>query len=201
MEFRDITFRYPDMDRDVLCHYSLTARAGEVTRIEGENGFGKTTLLKLLLRLYEPDAGTVLVNGVDIRRYDVVQLRHGIGAVFQDFVHFFCTVEENITFGDVARPDHDRAVRAATMAGADSFIERLPQGYGTMLGRMFDGGEDLSMGQWQRIALARQLYSDAPVLIFDEPTAWMDVTTRAHFDQTLQTLLKENKVIILIKHI
>ena len=207
VEFRDITFRYPDMDRDVLSHYSLVARAGEITRIEGQNGFGKTTLLKLLLRLYDTDGGQVLVNGIDIRRFDIHELRHGIGAVFQDFVRFYATAAENIAFGQAMPADNpidadrERIHTAARLAGADTFIEQLPKGYDTPLGRMFDGGEDLSMGQWQRIALARQLYSDAPVLLFDEPTAWMDLPTRDRFSHTLQFLKEQNKVIILIKHI
>ena len=201
VEFRDITFRYPQMERDVLSHFNLVARAGEVTQIEGENGFGKTTLLKLLLRLYDTDQGAVLVNGVDVRQYDLAGLRHGIGAIFQDYVRFYCTAEENIVFGDVQHPDHERARRAAHLAGADKIIERLPKGYDTPLGRMFDGGEELSMGQWQRIALARQLYSDAPVLVFDEPTAWMDIASRDRFYETLEQMRQEGKVIILIKHV
>lgn len=201
VEFRDITFRYPKMERDVLSHFSLTATAGEVTQIEGENGFGKTTLLKLLLRLYDTDSGAVLVNGVDVRKYDLKGLRHGIGAIFQDYVRFFCTAEENIAFGDVEHYDHERVRYAAHLAGADRIIERLPKGYDTPLGRMFDGGEELSMGQWQRVALARQLYGNAPVLIFDEPTAWMDVPSRERFYDTLEMLKQQGKVIILIKHV
>lgn len=201
VEFRDITFRYPKMERDVLSHFNLSAKAGQVTQIEGENGFGKTTLLKLLLRLYDTDQGAVLVNGVNIKEYDLTQLRHGIGAIFQDYVRFYCTAEENIEFGDIDNPDPERAQYAAELAGADKIIAKLPKGYQTPLGRMFDGGEELSMGQWQRIALARQLYSDAPVLIFDEPTAWMDVPSRDKFYQTLDMLKNNNKVIILIKHV
>lgn len=202
VEFRDITFRYPGMDHDVLSHFNLTARAGEITRIEGQNGFGKTTLLKLLLRLYDTDGGQVLVNGIDVRRFDPRDLRRGVGAVFQDFVHFYATAAENIAFGNIESTQTLSVIRkAAQMAGADTIIENLPHGYDTQLGRLFDGGEELSMGQWQRIALARQLYSDAPVLLFDEPTAWMDVATREHFRQTLQTLQQYNKVIILINHI
>ena len=201
VEFRDITFRYPKMDHDVLSHFNLTARSGEVTQIEGENGFGKTTLLKLLLRLYDTDQGAVLINGVDVRQYDLEGLRHGIGAIFQDYVRFYCTAEENIAFGDIEHLDRERVKHVAALAGMDSYIERLPQGYDTMLGRMFDGGEELSMGQWQRIALARQLYSDAPVLIFDEPTAWMDVPSRERFYNTLEQMKQVGKVIILIKHV
>lgn len=201
IEFRDITFRYPKMERDVISHFNLVAQAGQITQIEGENGFGKTTLLKLLLRLYDTDQGAVLINGVDVRQYDLQQLRRGIGAIFQDYVRFYCTAEENIAFGDIDQPDPERVRYAAQLAGADKYIERLPKGYQTPLGRMFDGGEELSMGQWQRIALARQLYSDAPVLIFDEPTAWMDVPSRNRFYQTLETMKNNNKVIILIKHV
>lgn len=202
VEFRDVTFRYPKMERDVVSHYSLVAKSGEVTLIEGENGFGKTTLLKLLLRLYEPDQGMILVNGVDVRRYDLKGLRHGMGAIFQDYVRFYCTVKDNIAFGNIEKEaDMDRVRQAAHLSGADKFIERLPKGYDTPLGRMFDDGEELSMGQWQRIALARQLYGDAPVLIFDEPTAWMDVPSRKLFEDTLAQKQQEGKVIILIKHV
>ena len=201
VEFRDITFRYPKMNHDVLKHYNLVAKAGNVTIIEGENGFGKTTLLKLLLRLYDTDEGAVLINGVDIRKYDLKELRQGVGVVFQDFVRFYCTAEENISFGNVSHFDSERVKYVANLTGADAFIARLPKGYETPLGRMFDDGEELSMGQWQRVALARQLYSDAPVLVFDEPTAWMDVPSRDKFYKTLESMKKEGKVIVLIKHI
>lgn len=201
VEFRDITFRYPKMNHDVLKHYNLVAKAGNITQIEGENGFGKTTLLKLLLRLYDTDEGSVLINGIDIRNYDLNQLRHGIGAVFQDFVRFYCTAEENISFGDITHFDSERVRYAANLSGADTFINRLPKGYATPLGRLFDDGEELSMGQWQRVALARQLYSNSPVLVFDEPTAWMDVSSRDRFYKTLEMLKNDNKVIILIKHV
>lgn len=201
VEFRDITFRYPDMDRDVLSHFNLTAASGRVTLVEGENGFGKTTLLKLLLRLYDPDEGAIFINGVDIRRFRLGELRRGIGVIFQDFVRFYCTAEDNIAFGDIAAHDHERVVLAAREAGADKVIDRLPNGYATPLGRMFDHGEELSMGQWQRVALARQLYGDAPVMVFDEPTAWMDVPSRARFEQTLVELTERDKVVIMIKHI
>ncbi|MCQ2295259.1 MAG: ABC transporter ATP-binding protein/permease [Bacteroidales bacterium] len=201
IEFRDITFRYPKMERDVISHFNLIAKAGEVTQIEGENGFGKTTLLKLLLRLYDTDQGAILVNGVDVRQYDLRQLRRGIGAIFQDYVRFYCTAEENIAFGDIEHFDPERVRYAAELAGVDKYIDKLPRGYQTPLGRMFDNGEELSMGQWQRIALARQLYSDAPVLIFDEPTAWMDVPSRKRFYETLDVMKANKKVIILIKHV
>lgn len=201
IEWRNITFRYPDMQHNVLENYTLKAELGEITRIEGENGFGKTTLLKLLLRLYDPDEGFVLINGVDIRKYAVEDLRRYVGAIFQDYVQFNCTVRENIMLGDIfSAPDEKRMALAAEMAGADKVIEKLPNGYDTMLGRLFEGGEDLSMGQWQRIALARLLYGDAPVMIFDEPTAWLDESARTHLYQIIDTL-KQDHLIIIIRHI
>lgn len=199
IEFRDITFRYPGMDRDVLSHYSLVARMGEITRLEGRNGFGKSTLVKLLLRLYDPQQGAVLINGTDIRRFDPVELRRRMGVLFQDFVRFFVSAKENIAFGDVSEDASNNIDNAAALAGADNIIDNLPQGGETQLGRLFDGGQELSMGQWQRIALARALCSDAPILLLDEPTAWLDADARNHFDHTLQQL-KQHKIILLITH-
>ena len=200
VSFDDITFAYPDMNQPVLNHFSLTARRGEVTLIEGENGYGKTTLLKLLLRLYDPQQGAVRINGIDIRRFDVATLRHNVSAIFQDYVQFQFTAKQNIVFGDIASsPDADRLQRALRLAGADGVVDALPRGLDTTLGRQLDGGEELSMGQWQRIALARQLYSQAPVLVFDEPTAWMDAAARANFKETLEILRPEH-IIILVRH-
>jgi ATP-binding cassette subfamily B protein len=196
VEFRDITFRYPDMQRDVLCHYNLTARVGEVTRIEGENGYGKSTLVKLLLRLYDPQQGSVLLNGIDIRRFRLDELRRIMGVLFQDFVRYNCTAAENISFGDTAPHSVEDAAR---QAGADKVIDCLPHGIDTQLGRVFDGGQELSMGQWQRLALARALQSDAPLLLLDEPVAWIDVNARERFFATLEQL-KQHKIILLINH-
>lgn len=198
--FEDVTFRYPDMHRDVLFHYSWTARRGEINLIEGENGFGKTTMLKLLLRLYDTQQGAVKINGVDVRDIELHQLRKGIGVIFQDYVRFYCSVNENIAFGDIDNYSEERIRQVGEMVGVDSIVRNLPNGYDTPLGRMFDNGEELSMGQWQRIALARQLYSDAPVLVFDEPTAWMDIPSREKFYSILEDLKRE-KVVILIKHV
>lgn len=197
VEFRDITFRYPDMDRDVLSHFSLRARKGGIVRIDGRNGFGKSTLIKLLLRLYDPQQGQVLVDGIDIRRFDPAELRSRMGVLFQDFLRFSLTVEENIALGDVqGRPD---ILGALGLSGADEFVSRLPQKEHTLLGRLFDGGSELSMGQWQRIALARALATDAPVLLLDEPTAWLDADARHHLHETL-CALEPKKIILLITH-
>lgn len=199
VSLEDVTFRYPDMDRDVLSHYNLRARAGEVTLLEGENGRGKSTVLKLLLRLYDPVEGMVKVNGVDVRRFRPDEWRSHTGVLFQDFVRYQCTLRDNVSLGDVDHPDRpvDTALSAA---GADSVAASLPQGTDTMLGRMFEGGHELSMGQWQRLALARALQSDAPVVLLDEPTAWLDSEGRRHFEDTLERLKQQNKIVILVRH-
>ena len=194
VEFRDITFRYPDMEHDVLSHYNLTARVGEVTRIDGENGYGKSTLVKLLLRLYDPQQGAVLINGIDIRRFSLEELRTKVAVMFQDFGRYALTARENISFNETAD-----VTDAAILADADSIIRRLPLGYSNMLGRTFDGGAELSMGQWQRVALARLLHTDAPVMVLDEPVAWIDVASREHFNATIEKI-RQNKIILIITH-
>ena len=220
IELRDVTFRYPDMQRDLLQHYSLTAHVGHITRIQGQNGFGKSTLVKLLLRLYDPQQGSVLINGIDIRNLDLRQLRSAVGVLFQDFGRYALTAAENIAFGDsegvnaVMRDSDstdtsthlhhkalidDRIRHAATLANAHSFISQLPENYNNMLGRTFDRGAELSMGQWQRLAIARLLYTDAPILVLDEPMAWMDIPTRQPFIDTIEKL-SHNKIIIIITH-
>lgn len=203
VEFRDITFRYPDMQRDVLTHFNLTATVGCVASVKGCNGFGKSTLIKLLLRLYDPQYGCILINGVDIRRFNLADLRGRMGVLFQDFMRYFCTAAENITLGagslSSSQSTYSSPERAAALAGADEVVSHLKDGYDTPLGRLFDGGAELSMGQWQRIALARALYSDAPVLLLDEPTAWLDTDARSHFYTTIEHL-KTDKIILLITH-
>jgi ATP-binding cassette subfamily B protein len=198
IELRDVTFRYPDMKRDVLQHFNIKAGVGEVTRLEGENGYGKSTVVKLLLRLYDPQEGCVLINGIDIRRFRPDELRRRMGVLFQDFMRYACTVCDNIAFGDIEHPTVS-VKEAAELSGADKVAESQMNGYDTLLGRMFDGGQELSMGQWQRLALARALQADAPVLLLDEPVAWIDVAARQQFYDTLDKL-KQDKIIIMITH-
>ncbi len=198
IELRQVDFRYPDMKQDVFCGFDFTARVGEITTLEGRNGYGKSTLVKLLLRLYDPQKGTVLLNGIDIRHFDLVELRKHIGVLFQDFTTYACTAKENIAFGNIDNDAID-INQAARLAGADGVIDRLPEGSDTLLGRIFDHGTELSMGQWQRIALARALQSDAPILLFDEPLAWLDTQARQHFLASLEQI-KHDKIIILITH-
>ena len=194
VEFRDITFRYPDMQRNVLEHFTLTARRGEITRIDGRNGFGKSTLVKLLLRLYDPNQGQVLVDGTDLRRFALDDLRSHLGVLFQDFVRYNLTARENI-----APADTQNSKFKIQNSNLLDFVDRLPHGFDTQLGRLFDGGSELSMGQWQRLAIARAVATDAPILLFDEPTAWLDHTARQHFQDLLDTLAP-HKIIILITH-
>lgn len=200
VEFRDITFRYQDMQHDVLNHYNLVARVGEVTRIEGENGYGKSTLVKLLLRLYDPQQGAVLINGIDIRRFSLDDLRRTVGVMFQDFGRYALTAEENIQLSRTTHTTHSLQLRQVlSLSGALSFVDMLPQKESTLLGRTFDGGAELSMGQWQRIAFARLLHTDALVMVLDEPVAWIDVAARQHINETIEKI-KQDKIILIITH-
>lgn len=209
VEFRDITFRYPDMDRDVLSHFNLRARRGEITPIDGRNGFGKSTLIKLLLRLYDPQEGQVLVNGIDILRFRPEELRQRFGVLFQDFVRYNLTVTDNVLpshsspkLGEGNRRSalvEESVKQSLFLSGADTFVNKLPQKEKTLLGRLFDGGSELSMGQWQRLALARALATNAPVLLLDEPAAWLDHDARQHLLQTLREL-EPTKIILLVTH-
>lgn len=193
VELRDVTFRYPGAERDALSHFNLVCRRGEITHLEGQNGYGKTTVLRLVMRLYDPAEGAVLINGIDIRRFRPEELRARIGVLFQDFARYAATVRENIAYGG-------SKVQVGKTNTLLDFVDRLPQGYDTPLGRLFDGGQELSMGQWQRLALARALASDAPILLLDEPLAWMDQPTREVFLELLEEI-KVNRIIILVNHI
>lgn len=201
VEFDDVTFSYPDMREPTLKHFSLRAERGSITYITGENGFGKTTMLKLLLRLYDPQQGVVRINDIDIRLFDLKVLRSNISAIFQDYIQLQLTVRENVEFGDLQhRDDALRLADALRKADAERIVEGLPNGVDTQLGRQFDNGQELSMGQWQRIALARQLYADGQVLFFDEPTAWMDKEARHNFARLLDELSKSH-VVMLVQHV
>ncbi len=200
IEFRDVTFSYPGMARNAVEHFNFEARRGQVSRLQGRNGMGKSTIVKLLLRFYQPDSGIITVNGIDLSTMPAAEWRLHVGTVFQDFVRYNCTVAENIALGSSDIPvDYDRVRLAACQAGADVFIERLPKGYDTQLGRMFEGGVELSTGQWQALAWARALYRDPQVLLLDEPAAWLDTQGRELFNKTIESL-KDSKIIILITH-
>ena len=180
-EFRKVSFRYPGTSRLVLNGLDLHLRAGERVALIGENGEGKTTLVKLMTRLYDPVEGQVLLDGVDLREYDLEDLYREIGVIFQDFMRYEMTARENIAVGRIAEiNDLPLLQTAAGKSMANEVIERLPRDYEQMLGRRFENGVDLSGGEWQKIALARAYLRDAQVLILDEPTAALDA--RSEFE-------------------
>jgi ATP-binding cassette subfamily B protein len=175
LRFRAVSFRYPGSERVALSDFSLELPAGRLTAIVGANGAGKSTLVKLLCRLYDPEGGAVEIDGVDIRRYRLADLRRMITVLFQSPVSYQATASENIAISNLgAAPDASAVEIAAWGAGAHEVIARLPEGYATQLGRWFDDGTDLSGGEWQRVALARAFLRRSPILVLDEPTSFMD---------------------------
>ena len=175
IEFRNVSFRYPGSDKYVIKNVSFTLRVRESVAIVGENGAGKTTVVKLLARFYDPTEGAIYLDGRDLREYDLASLRHQIGVIFQDFVRYDLSAKENVGFGQVdLLDDTDRIERAAYEGGAQDLIKSLSKGYDTILGKEFDEGVDLSGGEWQKIALSRAFMKEAEVLILDEPTAALD---------------------------
>jgi ATP-binding cassette subfamily B protein len=166
----------------------------------GENGAGKTTLVKLLARLYDPTEGQILLDGVDLREYDVEDLRREIGVIFQDYMRYDMIVRENIGFGRIeAISDQERIELAAYNSLAIDVIQRLPDGFDQMLGRRFDTGRDLSGGEWQKLALARAYMRDAQLLILDEPTATLDARAEHEVFQRLVELTR-GRMAVLISH-
>jgi ATP-binding cassette, subfamily B, bacterial len=173
--FHDVKFRYPNSERTVLDGISFRIRRGEHIALVGENGSGKTTLVKLLLRLYDPTGGAITIDGVDLRELSLRSLRQKISVVFQDYARYHLSVRENIWFGDIEiPPDEQRIINAASKSGAHQTIMRLPAGYDTLLGKWFADGEELSVGEWQKIALARAFLREADIIILDEPTSALD---------------------------
>ncbi|MET0501256.1 MAG: ABC transporter ATP-binding protein [Candidatus Binatia bacterium] len=200
VEFRGVGFCYPESDEWALRDVDFSIRPGEKIALVGPNGAGKTTLIKLLTRLYDPTEGVVLIDGIDIRELDPLELRQRIGVIFQDFVRYHVPAKENIGFGQVDKLDEmAQIIDAARKSGAHPVIENLPEGYETMLGRWFHGGHELSVGQWQKIALARAFMRDAEILVLDEPTASLDAETEYEIFRRFQELT-EGKMAILISH-
>jgi ATP-binding cassette subfamily B protein len=198
--FDDVGFIYPGAERWAVRHLTFTLNAGEVLALVGENGAGKTTLVKLLARLYDPDEGRILLDGHDLREYDLEQLRANIGVIFQDFVRYHLTAADNIAVGRIdARDDRARIEQAAERSLADEVIAKLPLGYDQIIGKRFKKGVDLSGGEWQKVAIARAYMRDAQVLILDEPTAALDARSEFEVFQRFKEL-SEGKTAVLISH-
>ncbi len=198
--FKNVTFSYPDSDKLVLDNFSFEAKPGNLAHIKGINGAGKTTMMKLLCRLYECTKGAIYIDGINIKDFDLFELRTNISVIFQDFAQYDFSVYENIALGDMeSKNGLEKIKKAAKLSEADKVIEELPKGYDTLLGKYFKNGEELSMGQWQRMALARALNKDSQILILDEPTSWMDEFAASNFYKQLN-YLKQNRILLLISH-
>jgi ATP-binding cassette, subfamily B, bacterial len=200
LEFRSVSFRYPGREDWALRDVSLRIIPGQKVALVGPNGAGKTTLIKLLTRLYDPTEGQILLDGIDLRDFDPDELRKRIGVIFQDFVKYQLTARENIGFGQIDQLDDVERVRvAAERGGADDVVAELPGGMDTMLGRWFQDGNELSGGQWQKIALSRAFMRDGEVLVLDEPTAALDAEREYEIFQRFRELT-EGKIAVLISH-
>ncbi|MFL2779179.1 MAG: ABC transporter ATP-binding protein [Paracoccus marcusii] len=198
--FENVGFHYPGRDDWAIRGMTLDLRAGETVALVGENGAGKTTIVKLLARLYDPDEGRITLDGRDLRDYDLDQLRGTVGVIFQDFVRYAVTAAENIAIGRIdARDDRPRIVTAAERSLADQVIAKLPKGYDQMVGKRFARGLDLSGGEWQKLAIARAYMRDAQLLVLDEPTAALDA--RAEYEVFLRFRdLTQGRTALLISH-
>lgn len=201
IEFKNVSFHYPGSERCVLQNINITFSPGQTTVLVGLNGAGKTTLIKLLTRLYDPTDGVILLDGRDIREYDLESLYGMFGIIFQDFGRYAVTVGENISFGDLSlTPSHDSLMEAARQSNADGFIEKLPQGIDTPLTRQFERtGSELSGGQWQKLAIARAFYSRSDILVLDEPTASLDPLAEQEIFNEFDRL-RSGKMSIFVSH-
>jgi ATP-binding cassette subfamily B protein len=200
IEFRNVSYRYPGRDALALDDVSFTIEPGQTVALVGRNGAGKSTVVKLLGRLYDPDEGQILIDGRDVREYDPVALRREFGVMFQDYAAYQVSAGENIGVGNVDRAEDIAAIaEAAARAGADDVVAKLPEGYETTLGKWFEGGHQLSGGEWQKIALARAFMRDAQVLILDEPTAALDAQAEHDLFARIKSLTR-GKMALYISH-
>ncbi len=198
--FNNVSFQYATTTRQALKNINLTLQPGETIALVGENGSGKTTLIKLLCRLYEPTSGSITIDDIDVRQFKLDHLRQQISVIFQDYMKYHLTAQENIWLGNVAlSPTDDQISKAAFRSGADQVINSLPNGYDTMLGKLFDQGEQLSIGQWQKVALARAFLRNSQVIVLDEPTSAMDPKAEYEVFQKFRELIKDQAA-ILISH-
>ncbi len=203
IEFRNVSFTYPGKDpltQYALKQVSFKIEAGESIALVGRNGAGKTTMVKLLTRLYDPDEGEILIGGRNIKEYDLQELRSQVGVIFQDYVTYYMSAQENIGVGRIDEiEDRELVTSAARKSGANAVIERLPEKYDTMLGKWFEKGTQLSGGEWQKVALARAFMRDARILILDEPTSSLDAQAESEVFSHFRTLTK-GKTALFISH-
>ena len=198
--FDHVSFQYPHEERVAIRDFTFTIRPGEHVAFVGANGSGKTTLVKLLCRLYDPSGGRITIDEADLRDYPIADIRGAVSGIFQDFVKFQLSAKDNIALGvrshDVDLP---AVTQAAKQAGVHEAIERLPKGYESLLGKLFDGGHELSIGEWQKVALARAILRDSQILILDEPTSAMDAKAEAELFERFHELA-QGRIAILISH-
>ena len=200
LDVENLTFTYPGADSPALENINLKIAKGEKIAIVGPNGSGKTTLVKLLCRLYDPDSGRISLDGDSIDTYDLNEYRRLFSVVFQDFMLYFLTAGDNIRLADNTGSDNqERLRRAASTAGVSALLEGLPQGYETMLGHHTGGSRELSWGEWQKIAIARALYRDSPVLILDEPSSSLDADSEYEIFSDLDRII-DGRTCIFISH-
>jgi len=196
--FHKVSFRYPGHGTDAVQDVHLELGPGEVVALVGENGSGKSTLAKLLCRLYDPSRGRITVDEVDLRDFDPVAWRRGLSAAFQDYAHYAMTAGENIWLGDIDKPADPAGIAAAgARSGADAVVRKLPSGYDTMLGRWFQDGQELSAGEWQRVAMARAFWRDARILVLDEPSSSLDPLAEAELTRQFPELLGGRSALII----
>ncbi len=198
IEFTNVSFNYADSARQALENINLTIKPGETIALVGENGSGKTTLIKLLCRLYDPTSGSITIDGVDLKLFKIADLRRQVSVIFQDYAKYHFSAEENIRLGDIDIPPRDKDIyRAAMRSGAHDVVSKLPQGYDTVLGKLFDSGEELSIGQWQKVALARAFLRDSQVIVLDEPTSAMDPKAEYEIFKKFRELIKDQSAVLI----
>ncbi|WP_414565661.1 ABC transporter ATP-binding protein [Anabaena sp. CCY 9613] len=198
IEFRQVSFSYPGTQEPVLENFNLTLPAGKIVAIVGDNGAGKSTLIKLLCRFYDPDFGSIQLDGIDIREFSVQQLRRLITVLFQSPIPYYTSASENIALGDISAPSNQAEIETSAKAsGIHEKISQLPLGYNTMLGKLFPQGTDLSGGQWQRLALARAFFRRAQIIILDEPTSAMDPWAEHDWLERFRTLASDRTAVVI----
>lgn len=200
IKVENITFRYENGLKTVLKDVSFSAKPGETVLITGKNGAGKTTFINVLCRMYECTSGSITFDDIDIKDLDINSFHKNIGIIYQDYCKYDLSLKDNIIYGDIERNNNlDRVDLVAELSGAKQFIDDYPLKYETIVGKHFKDGEELSIGQWQKIALARAFYSDAQIIILDEPTSSIDLMTENNFFENLQKHVKD-KIVIIIGH-